>query len=123
MLEPDGVLIVSLPNAVHWTARRHVLHGRFPQDDHGLFDRTHLRFFTRASGRALLAEAGFRVIAEHAIEAPLPLEAHLRLPGRVRARAVQRWPELLAFQFVFVARHAAMRNDRPPQETAEHVLP
>lgn len=106
VLELGGVLVVSLPNAVHWTARRHVLRGRFPQDDHGLFDRTHLRFFTRATGRALLTDAGFRVVAEHPIEAPLPLEAHVRLPGRLRARVVQRWPELFALQFVFVAKRA-----------------
>ncbi len=103
-LDAAGVLIASLPNAVHWTARRSIACGRFPQDDHGLFDRTHLRFFTRASARALLEQAGFAVVDEAPVSAPLPLEAHLRLPASWRANATRRWPELFALQVVLTAR-------------------
>ena len=103
-LARGGVLIVSLPNAAHWTARRALLRGRFPQEDHGIFDRTHLRFFTRATARDLLESAGLQVLTERAVPAPLPLEAHVRLPDGVRAAAARRWPQLFALQFVFVAR-------------------
>lgn len=108
LLAPGGLLLVSLPNAAHWTARRSILCGRFPQDDHGLFDRTHLRFFTRATGRELLESAGLRVLAERPVAAPLPLEAHARVPASLRGRAVARWPVLFALQFVFTAR---LRDD------------
>lgn len=39
-LRPGGRAIASLPNAGHWTMRRAVLRGRFPQEDFGTFDRT-----------------------------------------------------------------------------------
>ena len=45
-LAPGGTLILSLPNSGHWYFRWNVLLGRFPQHDRGLFDRTHLHFYT-----------------------------------------------------------------------------
>ncbi len=106
LLAPAGLVIVSLPNAVHWTARRQILRGRFPQEDHGLFDRTHLRFYTRATARELLEQAGFTVVDERPVPAPLPLEAHVRLPAALGRAAVRRRPELFALQFVLTARAA-----------------
>lgn len=103
-LAPGGVLVASLPNAVHWTARRAVLRGDFPQEDHGIFDRTHLRFFTRGSARALLEDAGLEVIAEAPVPAPLPLEAHVPLPASWRSAAARRLPGLFALQVVLTAR-------------------
>jgi methionine biosynthesis protein MetW len=99
-LRTGGRAIVSLPNAGHWTMRRALLRGRFPQEDFGLFDRTHLRWFTRASARALVEGAGLTVAGESFTEAPLPLEAHVTLPAWLRALAVRRRPELFALQVV-----------------------
>ena len=56
--------IVSLPNIGNWTARRQIVAGRFPLDDFGLFDRTHLRFFTRSSAEDLLLTSGWTVTAK-----------------------------------------------------------
>jgi len=109
LLRPGGLAIVSLPNAAHWTVRRALLRGRFPREDHGLFDRTHLRWFTRADARALVTGAGLEVVAERFTEAPLPLEAHVALPRRVRSEAVRRAPELFALQVVLVGQRAGAR--------------
>ncbi|HEY3020503.1 MAG TPA: methionine biosynthesis protein MetW [Solirubrobacteraceae bacterium] len=92
--------IVSLPNIAHWTARRALLRGRFPQEDFGLFDRTHLRFYTRATAHALAREAGFAVVEERLAGAPLPLESRVHALRHVRGPLVRRAPELLALQFV-----------------------
>jgi 2-polyprenyl-3-methyl-5-hydroxy-6-metoxy-1,4-benzoquinol methylase len=97
-----GQAIVSIPNIAHWTARRALLRGHFDYAEHGLFDRTHLRFFTRDSVRELARRAGFAVRAEHPAGAPLPLESRLPLLGRVRDPCVRRCPELFALQFVLV---------------------
>ncbi|MCW2967671.1 MAG: class SAM-dependent methyltransferase [Solirubrobacteraceae bacterium] len=99
-LRPGGRAVVSLPNAGHWTMRRALLRGRFPQEDFGLFDRTHLRWFTRAAARALVQGAGLTIAGERFTSAPLPLEAHVALPARLRAAAVRRRPELFALQTV-----------------------
>jgi 2-polyprenyl-3-methyl-5-hydroxy-6-metoxy-1,4-benzoquinol methylase len=102
LLAPGGRAVVSIPNIAHWTARRALLRGRFDYTDHGLLDRTHLRFFTRASAAELARRAGFAVRAERLAGAPLPLESRVPALGRVRDRCVRRCPELLALQFVLV---------------------
>jgi 2-polyprenyl-3-methyl-5-hydroxy-6-metoxy-1,4-benzoquinol methylase len=102
LLAPGGRAVISVPNIAHWTARRALLRGRFDYTDHGLMDRTHLRFFTRASAAELARRAGFAVRAERLAGAPLPLESRVPALGRVRDRCVRRYPELLALQFVLV---------------------
>jgi 2-polyprenyl-3-methyl-5-hydroxy-6-metoxy-1,4-benzoquinol methylase len=94
LLAPGGRAVISVPNIAHWTTRRALLHGRFDYTNYGLLDRTHLRFFTRASAAELAHRAGFAVRAERLAGAPLPLESRVPALGRV--------PELLALQFVLV---------------------
>jgi 2-polyprenyl-3-methyl-5-hydroxy-6-metoxy-1,4-benzoquinol methylase len=102
LLAPGGKAIISVPNIAHWTARRSLLQGRFDYADHGLFDRTHLRFFTRASAQELARRAGFAVQAERPAGAPLPLESRLPALRAVRDPCVRRCPALFALQFVLV---------------------
>ncbi|MFO0555183.1 MAG: methyltransferase domain-containing protein [Polyangiaceae bacterium] len=61
-LEEEGRVIVSLPNVAVWTVRLGLLAGRFDYEDSGVLDRTHLRFFTERSARALCEEAGLEVL-------------------------------------------------------------
>lgn len=115
-LATGGVAVVSVPNVAHWTARRALARGRFDYADHGVFDRTHLRFFTRASAHELAARGGFAVAEERFATSSLPLEPYLRRrlggteqdPPSVLAAARRRltaWrPELFALQFVLTLR-------------------
>ncbi len=61
-LRPGGSVIVSLPNVALWSVRLMLLAGRFDYADSGVLDRTHLRFFTRTTAKALVADAGLRVV-------------------------------------------------------------
>jgi len=45
-LNPNGKIIVSLPNIAYWRIRRDLLFGRFGYTKNGILDKTHLRFFT-----------------------------------------------------------------------------
>ena len=55
-LATGGTLIVSLPNVRHYSVVLPLLFiGRWDYEDAGLLDRTHLRFFTKASAKALLS--------------------------------------------------------------------
>lgn len=114
LLAPGGSAVISVPNIAHWTARRAVLGGRFPHAEHGLFDATHLRFFTRATARDLVARAGLRVLAERCAPAPLPLQARLPALARLEAAATRLWPELFALQFVLVAQSGALSARATP---------
>jgi 2-polyprenyl-3-methyl-5-hydroxy-6-metoxy-1,4-benzoquinol methylase len=72
-LKPDGVAIVSVPNVANITVRLALLFGRFNYQERGILDRTHLRFFTRKTARALLASANYEVLEEHTSIMPLEL--------------------------------------------------
>lgn len=55
-LDTGGALVVSLPNVRHYSVVLPLLFGgRWDYEDAGLLDRTHLRFFTKASAKALLS--------------------------------------------------------------------
>jgi 2-polyprenyl-3-methyl-5-hydroxy-6-metoxy-1,4-benzoquinol methylase len=59
-LEVGGTLLVSLPNIRHYSVVLPLLFGgRWEYEDAGLLDRTHLRFFTKASAQALLSHPQF----------------------------------------------------------------
>ena len=109
-LRPGGTLLVSLPNVANVTVRAALLFGRFSYADRGIFDRTHLRFYTRRSARGLLTGAGFRVRDVEATAMPYELAAPFlsRAPWRVPVRAfasasARVWPTLFGYQFVLEA--------------------
>lgn len=62
LLGDDGHLLVSVPNVAHWTALFHLINGRWPAQESGLFDRTYLRFFTLQSLTDALGRAGLRLV-------------------------------------------------------------
>jgi len=106
LLRPGGTAVLSVPNVAHWTGRRALLRGHFPYAEHGLFDRTHLRFFTRAGARELAEGAGLRVVEERFAPAPLPLQARVAGLARLARAAARAWPELFALQVVLVCEPA-----------------
>jgi len=64
-LSPGGCVIVSLPNVRHVSALWSIFfRGTFPLHDRGIFDRTHLRWFTYADAEGLLQESGLRISSE-----------------------------------------------------------
>jgi len=109
-LKPGGTLLASIPNAANLSVRLDVLLGRFEYAERGIFDRTHLRFFTRASARRLLEGSGLVVRRVDATAMPYelaipllsrqPLAGATRFWARVTARA---WPTLFGYQFLFEA--------------------
>ena len=104
LLAPGGRLLLS---------RLALLAGRFDYTDRGILDRTHLRFFTRMSARALLATSGFRIVGEWATPMPIELAVPafarppLLGPGRAVSSALGRMaPGLFGYQLVFEAEAA-----------------
>ena len=68
LLAPGGCLVASIPNVRHfhnvWDL---AVRGDWEYQDEGIRDRTHLRFFTRASMRGLFGRAGFVVVRQEGI--------------------------------------------------------
>ena len=107
---PGGVVVVSVPNVAHWTGRRALARGRFPYAEHGLFDHTHLRFFTRASARELAERAGLQVVQERFAPAPIPMQARLPALRAFERAAVRLRPELFALQVILVCEASGSRR-------------
>jgi SAM-dependent methyltransferase len=64
LVRPGGKVVVSLPNVLFFGALlRLVRERRWPRDDEGVFDATHLRWFARTDAEDLLRGAGLRDIA------------------------------------------------------------
>jgi 2-polyprenyl-3-methyl-5-hydroxy-6-metoxy-1,4-benzoquinol methylase len=60
-LSKKGKLIISLPNARHFSLVLPLLAGSFEYVERGILDKTHLRFFTKKSAIALIKSAGLNV--------------------------------------------------------------
>ncbi|MGI9098838.1 MAG: methyltransferase domain-containing protein [Solirubrobacteraceae bacterium] len=103
-----GAVLVSVPNVAHWRARLALARGRWPQEESGTFDSSHLRWFTRASLAELLTGAG---LCDVQLDAIVPaLRNHLR-PAGLAQRAEPAWqalgrraPGLLGYQIVGIGR-------------------
>ena len=112
LLNHGGVLIVAVPNIVHWRQRLAFLRGRFRYTSGGLMDRTHLRFYDWDGARGLLGD-GWEVTRAYAVgHAP----GVWRLPqlGAVLDRWVcRRWPGLFGDQFIVVGHRREAKFERP----------
>ena len=106
-VSPGGTVIVSVPNIRHVSAWWSIfVRGSFPLRSRGLFDATHLRWFTRRDTEELVRGAGLRVTG---------VGYNLRLLDRPGGRvnewvARQRWitrvpllRELLGYQVLVTA--------------------
>lgn len=108
-LKADGRLIISVPNAAHWSVRWELLRGRFEYQPTGLFDSTHLRWFTRSSLKAILGRSGFQVESE-LFTSGLTLSCYekrwlFRMIKQKNLRSMLRqlkrwWPELFCCQYI-----------------------
>ena len=61
-LAPNGVIVGSVPNIRHIFALKHILIDKdWHYRNYGIFDRTHLHFFTMKSFRRMVNDAGYDV--------------------------------------------------------------
>ena len=61
VIPQDGCVVACIPNAQHWSVQLRINAGEFRYEDSGLFDRTHLRWFTRQTIIELFQQTGFQI--------------------------------------------------------------
>ena len=61
VLNENGALVVALPNVMHYRSRWQLFRGNFPFRDSGIWDYTHLRWYTFKSAQEMLSRNGFEV--------------------------------------------------------------
>ncbi|MDO9424799.1 MAG: class I SAM-dependent methyltransferase [Methylobacter sp.] len=97
-LAVDGKIIISLPNARHFSLVLPLLVGRFDYVERGILDKTHLRFFTKDSATKLLKSAGLN------IEAIKPASLDIRLnSGKLNVITLGLFSGFIASQYLFKA--------------------
>ena len=103
VLAPAGVVLIALPNVLHWRQRIQFLIGRFRYTEGGLMDNTHVVFFDWSTARELVERAGLRLAAS-ASEGGFPGSRFLGSAGRtLDALSLSVAPGLMGTQFVLVA--------------------
>lgn len=92
-LNPNGKILISLPNIANWENRIKLFFGYFSYQDTGVMDRTHIRFFTFRTAQLLVHEAGFQVkkvdCDPYLVRAFLPLIKALLLHGKQKSDSDQ----------------------------------
>jgi 2-polyprenyl-3-methyl-5-hydroxy-6-metoxy-1,4-benzoquinol methylase len=131
-VRPGGKVLISVPNMVVWTNRLKLLFGRVTYTDTGIMDRTHIRFFTFKTAKALARASGctidYTTSTPYLVRAFLPLLKGLlsrgsdNIPHNPRALIESRgyrwymrwlypvehlisclWRKMLAFRIIVVA--------------------
>ena len=143
-VRPGGRVVVSVPNAVVFTNRFKWMCGRVEYEDTGVMDRTHIRFFTVATIRALVEATGCHIekvdSTPNLVRAFLPLvkrvlggkgdnpralldsplyKAYMRLVYPIERGVCNLWKSMLAFRIVVTARVPELEDPtRPPLTVA-----
>jgi 2-polyprenyl-3-methyl-5-hydroxy-6-metoxy-1,4-benzoquinol methylase len=106
-LNPGGHVVASIPNIAHGSVRLALLQGNFRYRPLGLFDNTHLRFFTRESVEEMFERAGFLVTdLRRTTQGLFTTEIEVdggRVPDDV-VGLLQDDPEATTYQFVLAAK-------------------
>jgi methionine biosynthesis protein MetW len=61
ILKPGGRLIIALPNLMHYKSRLKLLAGNFEYKQAGIWDYTHVKWYTFKTAQQLLRETGFKI--------------------------------------------------------------
>lgn len=79
-VRPGATVLASSPNIAHWRVIRELAHGHFRLADQGVFDRTHMRWFTPESYAAMFEQAGYDVLD---VQPVTPFSARTQLISRL----------------------------------------
>lgn len=110
LLAPDGVIVMSVPNARFFEVLAVLSSGAWPYQDAGILDYTHFRWFTRASLPGFVAAAGLEAVEIQPLSMMGPAAVTRGEEGEVRLHKIvlhdvsdHEIEELRTYQFVVLA--------------------
>lgn len=113
LLKPGGEIIISIPNIAFLTVRLNLLLGRFDYTDSGIMDKTHLRFFTKASISKLVKNTGLKIVTLEGVtnltQLPLYFKLFSWISNILDIRKIEQklgsfWLEGLSVQFLVICK-------------------
>lgn len=118
-LSERGCVVAFIPNVAHLSARLQHARGSFRYTTTGLMDRTHLRFFDRATVRELFEATGYRIQSVENIWTRPPSRLFPGLASWMQRLLLRSWPSAFARHFLIVAR--PLSKPSPSPDSATHV--
>ena len=97
LLNAGGKVLVSLPNVAYFRNRLGLFKGDWNYTDVGVLDRTHIRFYTQATAREFLTDAGFTI---REMEPEIPI-IHSAWKRNLFSFLSSNFPSLFAIGWVF----------------------
>ena len=127
-MKSNGKIVITLPNVTHWSIRLGILLGKFKYKERGIFDKTHLKFFTKGSALDLIQKAGLKAIENRAIPVPLPLffpflreKSPFVMFHAINYIFTQTWRSLFAYQWAFLCEAVpGVRTGKLRMEKMDH---
>ena len=115
-LSEAGEVVASIPNVRYWQVVKGLLEGRWPYEEAGILDRTHLRFFTRNECLRLFEATGYAIVRSEAIvlrgDSAIPDSIVTSL--QMAALDIKTLSEeSLHYQYAFVAKPVQTTNNKP----------
>ena len=112
VLKPGGLLIVALPNIMHYKSRMKLLAGNFDYQDAGIWDYTHVKWYSFKTAKQLLLNAGYTIeLATVTGELPFNSLFGKILPDSVKQRIFHLLTGIskgfFGYQLLFTARKIA----------------
>ena len=112
LLTPGGRILLSVPNVAYAGLVGALINGDFRYRPDGLLDVTHLRFFTRRSLEALVADCGLAIVHTDAVTMPIN-ESEFAGDGvealpPIVLRTLLAQPDALTYQLLFEVVPAAI---------------
>lgn len=110
LMKDNGLLVVSIPNSVFLWARLKIALGQFPKEDRGLFDKTHLHFYTLGTFKSFINNfREFSIVSIHKTTFPVQFifgkqsnSYLIRILYEFSYFLASIIPTLFAYQFIFV---------------------
>ncbi len=112
VLTQDGQVIVALPNLFHYRSRWELLRGRFPYSNEGIWDYTHVRWYSFDSAGELLSQ--FFFVEKSWVTGQLPFNRLFRkiLPVNIQTGLYKLLSRIskgfFGYQMMFVLKNKAL---------------
>lgn len=92
-LQNNGVILITTPNFLYFLNRLKFLLGRFSYEKKGMFDESHIHFFTFGTLKETIAHAGLVIVDEK----------HTSI-WKFISIVTRFWPSVFAYQFVVLCK-------------------
>ncbi|MEQ7050340.1 bifunctional glycosyltransferase family 2 protein/class I SAM-dependent methyltransferase [Paenibacillaceae sp. P-4] len=115
-LKPNGKVLISLPNIMHQSVIRPLLHGYWTYQDAGILDRTHVRFFTLHEINKMLLETGYANINIQGKTLPGTVEEQKFMDNLSKVLPQHVMQQFEVYQYI-----ASVQNNEPLKKTIRYI--